>query len=126
MDLCELESALEMQKCRKTFVNDCTIFLFAVQYFYLVSQNLIFSDFKFSTQFVSTLLVAFIAVFKVCLLFRKFASMLSEVSLQALKQADTCRRDYSRGVIPASAFSSHSRNLIILIIYKFTLAPFNI
>ena len=52
--------------------------------------------------------------------------MLSEVSLQALKQADTCRRDYLRGVIPASAFSSHSRNLIILIIYKFTIAPFNI
>ena len=75
-----------MQKCRKTFVNDCTIFLFAVQYFYLVSQNLIFSDFKFSTQFVSTLLVAFIAVFEVCLLFRKFANMPSDVSLQALKK----------------------------------------
>ena len=27
MDLCELENAVEMQKCPKTFVHDCRIFL---------------------------------------------------------------------------------------------------
>ena len=68
MDLCELENAVEMEKCSKTFVNDCRIFVFLVQHFYLAKQNLIFSDFKFSTQFVSTLLVALIAVFQVFLI----------------------------------------------------------
>ena len=54
--------------------------------------------------------------------------MLSELSLQAFEQVDTCRHS-GCGVIPL--LHSHARNLIIIIIiiiiiYKFTIAPFNL
>ena len=45
-----------------------------------------FSDFKFSTQFVFTVLVTFIAVFEVCSIILQICD--SEVSLQSLEQVD--------------------------------------